>query len=93
MEIIYMNFFVYFHWWMRKLAREIVAVLVFWVVVEIWCDFGGWEMVMVAIERRNANDGGSLLLSQFLEIQMNDCDKNGERREWVCFILYENDAK
>ncbi|KAI3846939.1 hypothetical protein MKX03_034431 [Papaver bracteatum] len=43
--------------WMMKLVREIVAVLVFWVVVEIWCDFGGWEMVMVAIERRNANDG------------------------------------
>ncbi|RZC79428.1 hypothetical protein C5167_003675 [Papaver somniferum] len=25
--------------------------------VKIWCDVGGWEMVMVAIERRNANDG------------------------------------
>ncbi|RZC46706.1 hypothetical protein C5167_039659, partial [Papaver somniferum] len=34
---------------MMKLVKEIVAVLVVEVVVEIWCDFGGWEMVVVVI--------------------------------------------
>ncbi|RZC78717.1 hypothetical protein C5167_002942, partial [Papaver somniferum] len=28
-------------------VREIVEVLVVEIVVEIWCDFGGWEMVVV----------------------------------------------
>ncbi|KAI3887639.1 hypothetical protein MKX03_003253 [Papaver bracteatum] len=49
--------------YMIKLVRAIVAVLVFWVAVEIWCDFGGWEMVMVAIESRNENDGANLCIS------------------------------